>query len=581
MTITNVEIARMFEEIAELLEIGDENPFRVRAYRNAARTVEQSKIELGERILRSEALPKLPGIGVDLGNKIREIATSGSSELLERLRRGLPAGITELLRLPGLGPKRVRMLHDTLGVASIADLKKALEDGRVDALPGFGARLVKEWLTAIAKHSSTPRRTLLSVASQYAASLVAYLEAVPGAANVMVAGSYRRMRETVGDLDLLVIAPSGAAVADRFCSYPDVRQVLAKGPTRSSVILKSGLQVDLRVVPAESYGAALHYFTGSKAHNIAIRRRAQERGLLINEYGVYRGTERIAGDTEESVFAAVGLAFIAPELREDAGEIEMAAAGRLPRLVELSDLRGDLHSHTKASDGVNTIREMALAAKAAGLSYLAITEHSKRLAVAHGLDSKRLATQIEEIATINRELDGITVLAGIEVDILEDGMLDLPDTILSRLDIVVAAVHSQFNLPRDVQTARILKALDNPFVRVIAHPSGRLLETREPYNVDMLNLMRKAKDRGVLLEVNAHPERLDLSDIHCRMARDEGVTVSVNSDAHNVEQLSNLGFGVAQARRGWLTADQVANTRKLPALRKLLGHPDRARRIEA
>jgi DNA polymerase (family X) len=571
MAITNAEIARIFEEIAELLEIGDENPFRVRAYRNAARTVEQSKIELGERVLRGEALPKLPGIGADLGNKIREIATSGSSELLERLQRSFPSGIAELLRLPGLGPKRVRSLHDALGVTSIADLKKALEGGRVDALPGFGPRLVKDWLSAIAKRASTPRRYLLSVAEQYASSLEAHLNAIPGVVEVTVAGSYRRMRETVGDLDLLVTTRTAADIADRFCSYPDVDQVLARGPTRSSVTLKSGLQVDLRVVPAESYGAALHYFTGSKAHNIAIRRRAQDRGLLINEYGVFRGNDRIAGETEASVFAAVGLPCIAPELRENAGEIEIAAEGRLPRLVEISDLRGDLHCHTKASDGQNTIREMALAAHAAGLSYIAITEHSKRLTIAHGLDAKRLEQQIEEIATVNREQGGIAVLSGIEVDILEDGTLDLPDAILSRLDIVVAAVHSLFSLPRDVQTARILKALDNPFVRVLAHPSGRLLETREPYDVDMHQIVRKARDRGAMLELNAHPERLDLSDAHCRMARDEGVLVALSSDAHSVEQLSNLRFGVGQARRGWLTADQIANTRTLPALRKILG----------
>ncbi|MFN0298874.1 MAG: PHP domain-containing protein [Burkholderiales bacterium] len=495
MAISNAEIARIFEEIAELLEIGDENPFRVRAYRNAARTVEQSKIELGERILRGEALPKLPGVGADLGNKITEIATSGSSELLERLRRGLPSGITELLRLPGHGPKRVRALHDALKVASISDLKKALEDGRVDALPGFGPRLVKDWLGAIAKRASTPRRYLLSVAEQYASSLAAYLKAIPGVVEVTAAGSYRRMRETVGDLDLLVTTRTGADIADRFCSYPDVDRVLARGPTRSSVMLKSGLQVDLRVVPAEAYGAALHYFTGSKAHNFAIRRRAQARGLLINEYGVFRGDDRIAGETEESVFAAVGLPFIAPELREDAGEFEIAAEGRLPRLVEVSDLRGDLHCHTRASDGQNTIREMVMAAHAAGLSYIAITEHSKRLTIAHGLDAKRLERQIEEIATINRELDGITVLLGIEVDILEDGTLDLPDA-------------------------------------------------------------------------------------HCRMAGDEKVLVALSSDAHSVEQFSNLRFGVGQARRGWLTADQIANTRTLSALRKILSRTRSATRIE-
>jgi DNA polymerase (family X) len=359
-------------------------------------------------------------------------------------------------------------------------------------------------------------------------------------------------------------------VMDRFTHYEEVKEVLASGPTRGTVILESGIQVDVRVVPKDSYGAALQYFTGSKAHNIAIRRMAQEKGLKINEYGVFRGEKRVAGETEESVYKSVGLPWIPPELREDRGEVEAAHAGKLPKLVGLDDLRGDLHVHSKASDGHNTIKEMALAAKARGLAYIAVTEHSKRLTVAHGLDSVRLTKQIAEIAKLNQELSGITVLAGIEVDILDDGTLDLPDSVLRKLDIVVAAVHSKFDLPRAKQTERILNALDNPVVSILAHPTGRLIDEREPYDVDMPKIIRKAKACGVALEVNAHPQRLDLLDTYCQMAKEEGVLVAINSDAHSTLQFDGLRFGVGQARRGWLEKKDVLNTRSLKELSALI-----------
>ena len=378
------------------------------------------------------------------------------------------------------------------------------------------------------------------------------------------------MRETVGDLDIVAAASVSSPVVQRFTSYDEVTEIFSAGSTRASVILKCGLQVDLRVVKEECYGAALHYFTGSKAHNIAIRRMAQQSGLKINEYGVFRNDTRIAGETEGSVYAAVGLSYIPPELRENRGEIAVAKAGRLPRLVEQSDLRGDLHVHTKATDGHNSLREMAQAGLANGFEYLAITEHSRRLAFAHGLDPLRLARQCDEIDQLNAELKGITLLKSIEVDILEDGSLDLPDSVLARLDMVVGAVHSNFNLSRAKQTQRILRAMQHPYFTLLAHPSGRLIQRRAPYDADMLQIIREAKNRGCFLELNAHPERLDLLDTQCQMAKEEGVLISINSDAHSVYDFANLRFGVGQARRGWLEKYDVLNTRPLKELRRLI-----------
>ena len=570
MPIHNADIAAVFEEVADRLEIQGANPFRIRAYRNAARTLGELPQEARALLEQGEDLTRLPGIGDDLAAKVREIVDTGRCSLLERLRRELPPAVTELLQIPGLGPKRVKALYHDLEVQTVEQLYRAARDGRIRALSGFGERIELNILRAVEAHVSQARRFKLAVAAQYAAALTAFLQSVPGVAQVTVAGSFRRMRETVGDLDILVTAAADSPVMRHFTAYDEVAEVLSAGSTRASVVLKSGLQVDLRVVAQQSYGAALHYFTGSKAHNIAIRRLAQKLGLKINEYGVFRGSERIAGDDEASVYKSVGLPYIPPELREDRGEIEAAREGRLPKLVELSDLRGDLHAHTKATDGHNGLREMALAAKVFGLDYLAITEHSRRLTVAHGLDPLRLARQCDEIDRLNAELDGITLLKGIEVDILEDGSLDLPDDVLGRLDLVVGAVHSQFHLSRAKQTERILRAMDRPHFTLLAHPSGRLIEQRDPYDVDMLRIIRHAKSRGCFLELNAHPDRLDLLDSHCQMAKEEGVLVSINSDAHSSFDFANLRYGVGQARRGWLEKDDVLNTRPLAALRRLL-----------
>jgi len=570
MPIHNADIANIFEEIADLLEIENANPFRVRAYRNAARQLQGMGLPVAEMVSRGEDLTELPGIGDDLAAKIKEIVATGKCQSLEKLRKKTPPSITELLKIPGLGPKRVRALYHELDVHTVEQLARAARDGRIRELAGFGAKTEQTILQAIAAHVTEQKRFKLAVAAQYAEPLKKYLEKIPGVDQVMLAGSYRRFMETVGDIDILVTATNAEKVMDRFVAYDEVRVVNAKGGTRAAVILKSGLQVDVRVVDKVCFGAALQYFTGSKAHNIELRRLAQERGFKLSEYGVFKGERRVAGDTEESVYRAVGLPWIAPELRENRGEIEAARAGKLPKLVELADLKGDLHAHTKATDGHNTLREMAAAARGQGLEYLAITEHSRRLTVAHGLDPQRLRRQMNEIDRLNGELKDITLLKGVEVDILEDGHLDLPDDVLSELDLVVGAVHSQFHLTRAKQTERILRAMDRPHFTILAHPSGRLLDSREPYDVDMLKIIRKARERGCFLELNAHPERLDLLDIYCQMARDEGVLVAISSDAHGVRDFDNLLYGVGQARRGWLEKKDVLNTRPLELLRTLL-----------
>jgi DNA polymerase (family 10) len=569
-TAHNADIARIFGEVADLLEIQQANPFRIRAYRNAAHIVESLPLDLAARLAAGGELPKLPGVGTDLGAKIREIAATGTCALFEKLKRQLPSGITDLLHVPGLGPKRVQRLYQDLDVQTPEQLYRAARDGRLRALPGFGEKSELNILQGVEAHLKRPGRYKLAIAAQYAHAYADYLSMGVGAGRVALAGSFRRMRETVGDLDILVTAAAPAQVMRRFLAYPEIKQILSRGETRASVVLHAGIQVDVRVVAEESYGAALHYFTGSKSHNIAVRKLGQERGLKINEYGVFRGDKRIAGETEESVYAAVGLAYIPPELREDRGEIEAARAGTLPHLVELADLRGDLHVHTRASDGHASIRDMALAAGARGLRYLAITEHSRRLRLAHGLDPLRLTQQIDEIDRLNAELSGITVLKGIEVDILADGTLDLPDSVLARLDLVVGAVHSDFQLSRERQTERILKAFEHPHFHILAHPTGRLIERREPYDVDMLRIIRKARARGRFLELNAHPERLDLLDTHCRMAKDEGVLVCISSDAHSELDFEHLRYGVGQGRRGWLEPVDVLNTRPLAELQRLL-----------
>ena len=569
MTIANSEIADVLEELADLLEIEGDNPFRVRAYRNAARTVRAHSRVLAELVREGADLAQLPGIGDAIAAKITTLVKTGHLPQLEKLEQHTPAALVELLKIEGLGPKRVERLHRELGIRSIEDLRRALDSGKVRALSGFGPRTEASIRKQVSR-GLEQKRLKLADAETIAQPLVAWLEGTEGVKQVTVAGSFRRRRETVGDLDILVSARRGAPVIERFVAYDQVAEVVSRGSTRSTVRLRSGLQVDLRVIPAASYGAALQYFTGSKAHNIAIRTLAGKRGLKINEYGVHHGDKRIAGRTEAEVYRSVGLPLIAPELRENRGEIEAATTGELPSLVTIGDIRGDLHCHTRATDGHDSLEAMAAAARDRGYGYLAISDHSRHVTVARGMDASRLLGQIRDIDRLNGKLDGIVLLKSCEVDILEDGSLDLPDSVLRELDLTVCAIHYQLRLSEKQQTERILRAMDNPCFDILAHPTGRLINSRMPYRVDMARIIEAARDRGCFLELNAQPDRLDVTDEVCREAKQAGVKVAISTDAHSAAGLALMSHGIDQARRGWLAADDVLNTRSLRELRRLL-----------
>ena len=570
MPIHNTDIAAVFDEIADFLEIGDENPFRIRAYRNAARTVRGLGPELRDMVDEQDDLTQLPGIGKELAAKIVEILETGTARALNKLQAKYPQTLRDLLKIPGLGPKRVRTVYQDLGIDRLAQLIEAARDGRISKLSGFGARTEKQILENAESLIAKDRRFKIAEVKPDADNLTAYLEKVPGVNKVVVAGSYRRAKETVGDLDILVTARKDSPVMDRFVEYEEVTKVLSRGSTRSSVILRTGLQVDLRLVKSVSFGAALQYFTGSQAHNIAIRRIARQKGLKINEYGVYTFEKRIAGKTEASVYKALDMPYIPPELRESRGEIEAARDGNLPKLIELKDIKGDLHIHTNYTDGQNSLREMILAARKRGLKYIAVTEHSDRLKAAGGSDPPELRAQMEEIDRCNDEFNDITILKGIEVEILPDGKLDLPDSVLARLDLVIGTIHNQLDLSLEKQTLRILRGMDHPHFTFFAHPFGRLINEREPIQVDMMRVIQKARERGCFLELNANIRRLDLYDTYCKIAGEEGVLIVINSDAHNIAALEHLQFGVGQARRGWLEKKDVLNTRPIKELRKLL-----------
>jgi DNA polymerase (family 10) len=572
MPIHNNDVADIFDELANLLEIKGENPFRVRAYRNAARSVASLSRSVAELAAEEKGLDGLPGIGKDLADKIRTIVATKKLHLLEDMKKELPEGLSMLMKVRGLGPKKIAILYKELQVASLDDLKKAAQAGKIHELPGFSAKTEQTLLEELGRTKVTergPERFKLAVAEQIVTPLFDDLKRSKGVEEIAIAGSFRRRAETVGDVDILVAAEKSADVMARFVHYDDVAKVLAEGDTKASVVLRGGLQVDLRVVPLESFGAALHYFTGSKAHNIAVRLMGVKRKLKVNEYGVFRGKKMIAGRTEEEIYKLFGMPYIEPELREDRGELQAALKGKLPRLVRLEDIKGDLHAHTKATDGRYTAEEMAGAAKKMGYDYLAITDHSKRVTMAHGLDTQGLAKSVREIDRLNARLKGITLLKSIELDILADGSLDLPDGILDDLDLVVCSIHYNFNLSKDKQTERVIRAFDNPRVNIFAHPSGRLINERPAYEIDLEKVMKAAVERGCFLELNSHPDRLDLDDVHCQMAKKMGLKVALSTDAHSTDDLALMRFGVGQARRGWLEPNDVINTRPLPELRKL------------
>ncbi len=556
----NAGIAQSFEDIADLLEIKGENPFRIRAYRNAARTVQGLPDEAAALLARGKDLSEFPGIGEDLAGKIADLATTGTTELLEDLRKQFPPGLVDLLRVPGLGPKRVALLHKKLRVDDVAGLKAAVAGGKIEKLAGFGPKLVDVLKAAVAPAAAPARRFTLAEAAAEAEPLAAHLRKVPGVERVEIAGSFRRGRETVGDIDILAVAAKSSKAIARFAGYVRAEAVLAEGETRAAIRLRGGLQVDLRVVAREEFGAALYYFTGSKAHNIAVRGIAVKKKLKINEYGVFRGAKRVAGETEDSVFASVELPYIPPELREDRGEIDAAREGKLPKLFEAGDIKGDLHCRTDASDGRDTLEALVAAAKKRGLAYIGIADPCRRVASANRLDLDGLARQGEAIDRINAAQKNVLVLKGVEAAIRDDGALDMPDDALANLDFVLGAVTDQLALPAEKQTKRLLRALESKRFSILAHPQNRLFPQRGPIAFDLARVIVAAKARGCFLELNARPERLDLSDTACHAAKNAGVRVALGSDARGGADLANLRWGVLTARRGWLEKADVLNT---------------------
>jgi DNA polymerase (family X) len=575
----NVEIAHVLSKYADLLEIEGADIFRVLAYRNAARTLESLSQPVAQLLDEGKDLKKLklPGIGKSMAEHVEEIIKTGTLQGLKQLRKKLPATLDELLEIEGLGPKRTKQLYEQLGIRSVKQLEQAIDSGKVESLSGFGKKSVGKIRQAIQRLAKRPKRFKLLDADQLVRPLIEYLRKGGSIEQLEVAGSYRRRMETVGDIDILVACEKPEPVMRRFRTYPEVERVIAAGTTRGTVILRSGLQVDLRILPQRSYGAALHYFTGSKAHNIAVRKLGVERGLRISEYGIFRVPkgkkaedagveegERIGGAREEDVFRAVNLDWVPPELREDRGEIQAAHQHKLPDLIVVDDIRGDLHLHSKWTDGKSTILEMVRACKERGYQYCAITDHSKAVRVAGGLSAEGFKRQREEIEEARRKVREITVFSGCEVDILRDGSLDLPDDTLEQLDVVVAAVHAKMDMTQSEMTKRVLKALAHPAVAILAHPTGRLINQREPFAIDLEEILHAAKETQVAVELDAQPDRLDLNDLHLFRAREIGVKIAINTDAHSTEQLRFIKYGIDQARRGWLEKRHVLNAMTRP-----------------
>jgi DNA polymerase (family 10) len=563
----NKELADLFEKMGDILEFKDENPFKINAYRKASRILVDLTQDIEEIAGRGE-LKKIPGIGEGMAQKIEEYLKTGKVSKFEEVRKGISDELIAMMDIPGMGPKTLALLHKEKRVGSLSQLEKAVENGSLLGLPGMGEKKVENIKRGIQLLQQSKGRMNLGMAFPVARKVVETLRKRTGSKMIEWAGSLRRMKENIGDIDILATGPDHEKIIQAFTHLPEVKEVLASGETKASIIVEGGLQIDLRVVEEDSYGAALQYFTGSKGHNIRLRGIGRAKGIKINEYGVFKGDKKIGGKEERDIYRSLGMEWIEPELREDRGEIEAAQNHDLPKVVLESEIKGDFHVHSNWSDGSSSIEEVARAAQKKGYQYIAICDHSKSLKIAHGLDETRLMKQMEEIDRTNEKLKNFRILKGTEVDILSDGRLDLSDKVLEKLDVVIAAIHSGFKQDREKMTKRIIRAIENPLVNILAHPSGRLLGARNPYEVEMGEVMEAAKKYGKALEINAYFERLDLDDIHCRKAREMGIRVAIGTDTHHLDQMWMMSLGVAVARRGWLETGDVLNTLSLKELLK-------------
>ena len=565
----NKTMARLLAETADLLEIDGADSFRIRSYRRAADAAEQTTVDLTEAAADTARLMEIDGIGKSMAAHLQSIAQTGTLDQRDQLLKKYGLGVLELLKLPGMGPKTVALLWDAAKIGSVDQLAQAIEAGRLNGLPRMGAKQIEKLRKGIEDFRRSAGRVRIDVATEEAARIAAYLLQFKGIDNVAPAGSLRRGRETEGDLDLLATGPAcepghTEAAVEHVAAYPGIHNMIAKGDNKVSFNLDQGLQVDVRLLPTASYGAALQYFTGSKAHNVVLRQRALKMGYTLSEWALARldDDSTVAAATEEEIYAALGMDWMPPEMCENLGEIDAAAAHTLPHVVALEDIRGDVHMHTTASDGHNSIREMADAALACGYQYIAITDHSKNLAMTNGLDEKRALEQIKQVRAVDREMEGrIRVFTGIEADILADGAIDLDDEVLAQLDVVIASVHTRFEQSREEMTARVIRAIENPYVRILGHPTGRLLLRREPFSLDMTAVLKRAAELGVAMEHNAAPERLDLNDHDLRLAKEMGCRIVMSSDSHDSRNLGKMIYGIKQLRRAWLTAEDVLNTR--------------------
>lgn len=569
VAVTKADVARALRDVAAMLEITGDNPFRIRAFENASAAIEDLSDDLATLVESGELL-EVRGIGKSIFADVKSMLETGTFDEYEKLRAKVPAGVLEMLRVTGMGPKKVKAVYDKLGVKSVDELEQAGRDGKLAVLPGFGEKTQLNILNAVARYRKYSKRFLFSTAYDQASKILEAVRRVPGVKHSMIGGSLRRCRETIGDIDILATAADAEPVMDVFTTLPDVATVIAKGPTKSSVIMQSGVHVDLRVVHENEFPAAVHYFTGSKEHNTEVRARAKKLGFKLNEYGLFEGENAVRLKDEVALFAKLGMDWVPPELRENAGEIEAAEEHALPKLIEVSDIRGTFHCHTTASDGHATLREMAEAAQALGFEYLGIADHSQTAVYANGLKKAAVTKQRHDIEKLNAEMKPFVVFAGIESDILADGRLDYDDDTLATLDYVVASVHGQFTGTEAQMTQRIVTAVANPFTTMLGHPTGRLLLSRDGYPVNLIAVFEACAKHKVFIEINAHPVRLDLDWRHMRTAKDMGVEFVINPDAHNTNEIAYTRYGVGVARKGWLTKDDALNTKSLVAVRRVL-----------